>query len=153
MQLFLLICLFILLGGISAYFAKERGRDPLTWFVIGVCFGFMGLLLLFLLPSYGKSAVAAAAAATAAKTEGPSLSSQNDVHRHEYWEKEWFYLDADHKQQGPYAFDRFQDLWEIGKLNSRSFVWCESLKEWQKIEKLPALLDLLPPLAQNFSQN
>ena len=77
MQLFLTITLCLLIGAATAYFANQRGRDPLVWFMVGMLLGIFGLALLFLLPPVlegeEKSEEELASEAILTETENPQI--------------------------------------------------------------------------------
>lgn len=42
--------IYILLGFVSAYLAVKKNRNPIGWFLAGMCFGFFGIIILLILP-------------------------------------------------------------------------------------------------------
>ena len=54
MNNFIVIVVWLALGGVCSYYAKERGRNPIGWFIIGLVFGLLGLITLFLIPNRKK---------------------------------------------------------------------------------------------------
>jgi hypothetical protein len=153
-KIFINIVLALLIGCLSAYVAKKRGRDTTLWFVLGVFFQFLALIVLLLLPS-------AAAQEEAAKKRNNQSNADNenigikklnlnpksiatiDVEP-KVVEKEWFYLDAEHKQYGPYSLQALKELWKGGqKLASTSYVWQEGMDGWKRLSELPYLFQQL----------
>lgn len=122
------------LGGIAAYFANGRGRDPTAWFFLGFFFGVFALIALFVLKPLNVEEVAEKA------ETGPSPASLQDE---ECRQKEWFYLDGERTQLGPVPFDKIGELFRAGTLTSRSFIWCEGMQKWRRIEELPEVNSLL----------
>jgi hypothetical protein len=127
-----LLILFIL-GAINAYFAKIRGRDPVAWFVIGMLFGVLGILAVFLLPALNKNENGETAGTPKELDPTPSKFSHKD----------WFFLDDNHTQQGPYSWDGLNAAWRENRFNSTSYIWCEGMPEWKKVEDVDGLLDEL----------
>ena len=50
MSTILVLILWMIMGIATAYLANQRGRDPYIWFALGVVFGILAMLLLFILP-------------------------------------------------------------------------------------------------------
>lgn len=109
----------ICIGSLTAYLAKERGRTPLVWFVVGLFFGLFGLIALFLFPIVKVEAVGIALASV---EEGPKNLA-------------WFYLDAAHKQYGPITLSELEELWEKEEISPHTYIWNEEMSGWKKIEE------------------
>lgn len=128
--------LWVLIGVATGYLAGQRGRDPVIWFMIGILLGVFGLLLLFIMPAVGQDL-------KANDTEGDDITLPvlpPTAHPHDsYLIKDWFYLDSFHQQQGPVRYPELKQAWQAGKINGHSFVWCEGMVEWQKVDQLPDL--------------
>jgi hypothetical protein len=138
MQLFLSIALWLMIGSATAYFANQRGRDPWIWFMIGMLLGLIGLLILFLLP--------------AAKSENsPSSSEEIEFPIVELDpplplppvtfnnDSEWYYYNHKQEQQGPITYENLKSLWQAGEINEETYMWCEGMKDWKKLEELQDL--------------
>jgi len=50
MNIFTLLALGIITGGIAAYILERKGRSHITGFLLGFFFGFIGIIIAFLLP-------------------------------------------------------------------------------------------------------
>lgn len=137
MQLFLSIMLWLMIGSATAYFANQRGRDPLVWFMVGMLIGLLGLLLLFLLPPVTEEDVPHEG------EEELSLDSKTDpttdAKPHDYLVKDWYYYDREKNRQGPIRFDALKKLWQAGDLSEETYIWSEGMTEWKKIEEVPNL--------------
>lgn len=133
MQLFLTIALCLTIGAATAYFANQRGRDPLIWFMIGMLLGIFGFLLLFLLPAITEEGGAEE------EIYEPKVESIPHQATHEYLVKDWYYYDRNRARQGPIRFDKLKDLWKESEISEDSYVWSEGMIGWQKIEEVPTL--------------
>ncbi len=144
MLLFFKIFICLALGFATAYFARERGRDPRIWLLIGLLFGIFGLILVFILPRVeAKSAdqdeiEIFPMSSTQAEEEEEAAASP--FLPRGYKSKTWFYLSPDHQQVGPLSFLQLAEKWELRVLTEDSFVWCEEMDEWHQIGEL----DLFP---------
>lgn len=123
-HLFLSIILGLIIGGWTSYLAKFRGRDPRIWFLLGFCFGLLGLVALLVMPDLSKN------------QEGEEeLEITVEPIIPDAVEKQWFYLDADEQQKGPVDYEFLKLLFEDKKISSTSFVWSEGMEEWKTIEE------------------
>jgi hypothetical protein len=136
-QLFLTILLLLMIGSATAYFADQRGRDPLLWFMIGMMLDLLGLILLFLLPVINPETTENPPHDTSKPAELESQPSQ-DMH-HDYLIKDWYYYNSHHERQGPVRYDALKLLWQAGELKEESYVWSEGMGEWKQIEQIPTL--------------
>ena len=50
MELFII---WLALAGVTAYFAKQKGRDPVGWFILGFIFPAVGLIAVWLVNPLG----------------------------------------------------------------------------------------------------
>jgi len=130
MQLINILLFWLFFGLLAAHFAKKRGRRPLGWFFIGFFLGFIGILILFLLPKIEKAELQ-----PAPRPLRPLLPKQS-----ESWLKMWYYLDPVHAQQGPLEFPDLIKKWKENGLNEQSFIWGEGMKEWRRLSEMPDLL-------------
>jgi hypothetical protein len=134
----MMVSLFLLffLAAFSAYVAKQRGRDPLVWFMLGILLGIFSLILLFVLKPF----------------EGDHPEQKNKIEENltpkygalaeeigevSYENKKWFYLDQAHHQQGPIYFRELYTLWLDNKITPLTYVWSEGMADWQRIHELP----------------
>lgn len=115
----------ILFGGISAYVAKMRGKDPVVWFFVGMIFGIFGLLFL-LVSSRSKTGVKPKAKR---KREPTTIDITPKIHP-SYNEKFWYYLDPQNQQYGPMSFNGLLNAWKEGKVSQKTYVWNETLETW-----------------------
>jgi len=127
MQTFSVILFWLAMGAATAYFANQRGRDPLAWFMLGMLLGFFGLLLLFVMPPLAREDE------PPQEAEYALLRPEKAPENHAYLLKDWYYYDEEKKQQGPIRFDELKALWENGKINEETFVWEEGLPDWKQV--------------------
>lgn len=101
----------LVMGSITAYLAKRRGRDPVKWFFVGFFFGIFGLIALFFM----KPVEALEPAPRALPTiEQP---------------KQWYYLDAAHNTLGPITHDELQSF-----ATPKTYVWKQGMTDWKRFE-------------------
>lgn len=127
MQLFNLILFWVFFGCLAAFIAKRRGRNPITWFFLGLFLGILGILLVLILPAPRPKR---------RLPTPPLLQSQ----RSEAWLKMWYYLDPTHKQYGPIEFPDLAKLRKENQISEKSLVWGEGMKEWKQLAEMPELI-------------
>lgn len=137
MQYFVSIVLWLLVSTATAYFASQRGRDPLVWFMVGMLLGFLGLLLLFLLPPVNETETNAEEAEYALLE--PQGETSLPLPGHDYMIKDWFYYDSQQQRQGPIRFEDLHHLWKDGVIDDHTFVWSDGMENWKKIEEIQNL--------------
>ena len=134
MELLTYIAIALMMGSLSAYFAMRRGRSPAVWFCVGMLFGALGVLALFLFPA-SRSRVQKVrrepqVSCVAYQSPEESVPSENVSH------ELWYYLDKAHVQFGPVSIEALRQLLQSGAITSQNFVWKEGMIEWKKIEDL-----------------
>lgn len=143
MQMIFNFILLLLFGAATSYFANQRGRDPIIWFMIGMGLGILGLILLFILPPLKEQPEP-----HPVEEDEESLYSQPfprpaESLTHDYFIKDWFYLDQMHQQFGPVDFEGLRKVWEQGLVNRNSYVWHEGMADWKKVNEMPGLEETL----------
>ncbi len=131
MQKILAIVLCFIIGAASYHYAQKRGRNPYTWFALGLLFGIFGLITLFILPILKKST-----AIKKVEPPKPSTPDSLEVLDSKYLNKLWYYLDAADQQYGPMSLNALGSAWKEGKLDVKTYVWNEDLADWHCFEKV-----------------
>lgn len=138
MSMLLTFILWFLMGGITAYFAFQRGRDPFIWFVLGILLGVLALLVLFFLADLSAKAPGDTSTSipqqqqTFFGLEAPQDPPQ-ELKEQAFLTKEWFCIDRTFRQLGPMDFETLKSLWIKSDIDENSFVWAEEMPEWKKI--------------------
>jgi hypothetical protein len=145
--MFLTLFFWLLMGFSTAYFAQQRGRNPYLWFIIGIFFGLLGLLFVFLLPVVNAdgsgSGFEEKDIIKGEDSSGDSPDFFAPSKSHDFFIKDWFYLDSQSKQYGPISFDLLKKLVEEEKIQRSSYVWCVGMTGWKRIEEFDELKALL----------
>lgn len=123
------------MGWISSKVAQRQGRNPTFWFAIGMLFGIFGLCFLLLLPLIERNRIL-----LEKKTVVP-VSIDND--ECDFYNKEWFFLDHRHQQQGPVSFFMMKAKWIDKTVHSLTYVWSDGMDSWKKIQEMPELLQAI----------
>ncbi len=137
MQQIIMIIICTIIGAICYRYSKQRGRNPYTWFAIGLLFGILGLIALFVMPPLnrphntknGKDPFIEPTTPTVInhhlETLDPSHSS-----------KLWYYLDQENQQFGPMSIDALTKAWRDGKVHGATYVWNELMENWKRFEEV-----------------
>lgn len=130
----------IVMGFIASNFAAKRGRNPYAWLAIGIFFGILGVIALFLLPPLKKEDDT-----TSTPLPPGTVTIENVPPEPEQLIrlKDWFCIDTSKAQLGPMNFDALKELWKKGQIVSGSYVWSEGMAAWLPIEQIPALSEEL----------
>lgn len=127
----------IVFGCITAYLAKERGRSPPIWFLVGFFAGIIGLVVLLLFPSMLVSGKKIAEPMPGPIAAPPPLAEPEMTG--------WFYLDEQYQPSGPHPFSLIIARWQLHELDRSSYLWREGMPDWQKVEELPEVIAKLEP--------
>lgn len=132
--------MWVIFGTITAYCAQLRGRDPYAWFAIGMMLQLIGLVMLFLLPSLSNHEQET----SLERDENETLADWSLIRTEWIFQnKDWYYVNADLVQQGPITFEDLQKAWADGNMSRQTFVWCESMPAWKKINEMPGFENAL----------
>jgi hypothetical protein len=141
MRIIISLILILLFAFLSAYYAKQRGRDPLAWFTIGILLGIFAPLLLFLLKPLKiqdqkekKPEI---------ENEVKEVSQVQEFSPNPYGDKVWYYLDDNNQQKGPLYFSTLKSLFINEKIKSTTYVWSEGMSNWKRISELPGFIETL----------
>ncbi len=129
MQLLNLLLFWLFFGVLSSHLAKKEGRNPRTWFFIGLFFGAFGIAFLYLLPLFEKR-----------KKGKKPIAQPKPLPPQPQRREFWYYLDATHRQQGPIDFDHLAKVWESEEIADHSYLWTDGMGDWKKLSELPDLL-------------
>lgn len=114
----------LLFGAFSGFMAWKQEKNPYLWFVVGFVFGIFGIAAIFFLPKAKQK-----------KPEVPVVSAPVQVIQGPK-DKFWYYLDAEHQQQGPMSYEGLKVAFKEAKLGLSSYVWNEELPEWKPLQEL-----------------
>lgn len=143
METMLSLFLVFAMGAITAYYAGQRGRDPFAWFLIGLFLGIFGVILVFILPSLEDEKKITSDESQVYRFQKNLLEVEaveaTHTQNQEFLTKEWFYYDLNKTRQGPVTVEELKKMWKDKVLNGETYVWCEGLDDWKKIQELQAL--------------
>jgi hypothetical protein len=141
----------IAIAGYTAYYAKKKGRNPYIWFAAVMLIGILAPLILLALPNVPPESETRSSDPTMSVSNPDPSLSENAVPPTSPPEFKppmeedhlWFYLNNAHQQIGPVSIFALRDLWNTGRLETSTYVWCEGMEQWARIEDLPKLKSAL----------
>jgi hypothetical protein len=113
---------WLIMGALTSHYAKQRNRNPYLWFVIGLLFGILGLLLVFILPSRKEEISKIVSLPPPMESEKPFVL--------------WYYVDENDAQQGPMSEKSFLLAQQEGKIKPLSYVWNTGMEHWKRLEEI-----------------
>ena len=139
-QLILNLLITLVIGFLTAQYAQTKGRNPMAWFALGFFFSLIAPIVLFFLPSLKPNEpTMAVSTPPAGRPIPPPVMPQIAPEEN----KLWYYLDQNHEQQGPVSMVALRELWKTGRLELTSYVWSEGMGNWEIVDKLPHLKEIL----------
>lgn len=128
----------IIWGFVCMLVAKKKGRDPRSWFLLGLFFSLFAFLILLLVPSSKAMEAVALAKADVVQQERvknealqPFMSTLS--------KRVWFYLDQKHSQVGPVDFEELKKKRSNGDISSKTYLWSEGMQDWKTLDNLSYL--------------
>lgn len=140
-SIFLSMIVLLVIACFSAYYANRKGRNPVAWFILGFLIGIFAPLILFFLSDLKETELT-----MTVSSPSPSLHPRPppvDLKRQEEEDKLWYYLDLHHQQMGPVSVVALRELWNTGRLELKSYMWTEGMPQWERVNNLPILKEVL----------
>ncbi|MCB1136892.1 MAG: DUF4339 domain-containing protein [Chlamydiia bacterium] len=136
MQLLLNLLFSVAFGAVCAYIAQQKNRNTTIWFILGLLFTFISLLILLFLPDLGPESAGEMEHVDDDEDVIPILTPRIvDAH--------WYYLDAERRQHGPVDMDALRALWQNNTVTQTTLVWSDGMAEWKQVSQLPELIQVL----------
>lgn len=129
MHIFNLVLFWTFFGFWASYLARKKGKNPTTWFLLGIFLGIIGVLLIFLLPPKRVSQPASKVEIVVKPVPQPL--------------PEWHFFDKNKIQKGPISLVELKAQWKSGEINENSFVWASGMENWKTVKDLPEILSEL----------
>lgn len=129
---------WLIMGSISAYLAKKRGKNPLLWFILGTLLGVLGLFILFFMPKKKERAPQATEPSNEVTIDVTPQVKPSEL------EKFWYYLAAGNEQNGPMSFDALKRAFREGKISDATYVWNEEMEGWKRFGELFTPVPVVP---------
>lgn len=136
------IAMGIVWGFACMVLAKEKGRNPRGWFILGLLFSFFALLTLVLIPSQKAMQLAAEAKATEEKErlkKEEELKEALKPVKNTLETRQWWYLDENHNQVGPIDLEALKKEKSEGNIHTKTYLWSEGMLDWMILNDLSYL--------------
>jgi hypothetical protein len=135
MEFWIPVAISIIMGTLCAILAISRERSAIVWFFVGAFLGWIGLLLIFILPPLNKELVSK----PMPDVVEPSVEEKKEPESSLEKTDNWFYLDQKKEVCGPFSVQMIKEKWNKGDLSENSWVWNEMIIEWKKISQVEEL--------------
>jgi len=130
-------------GAITAIIAKQKNRNPISWFFIGLSFGIFGVLFVTFLPAKPSKKDPEAASVPISEVRSESAlpadagrSSMGPVKRIPTNKSlQWYYLNKNVDTIGPLTIDELRHHIFDNKLDAATYIWCEEFADWMQISE------------------
>lgn len=143
LYMYMIILVGLLFAGLTAYFAKVRGRNPITWFFIGIMLGVLGLLLVLLLPAQtkqGEGRQREVAPANLSEVHSEAASPIDNARNLPPIKRiptsssiQWYYVDENQNITGPLKIDALRKEFALKKADITTYIWCEEFEDWTQL--------------------
>lgn len=151
--------IYILLGFLAAYLAVKKNRNPIGWFLAGMCFGFFGIIILLILPDLSPRD----GDSNSSDDNEPSnnilhsiledssvISSPSPVDQVLRNTEKWFYLNKEKQNVGPMSLEdllvflRDKEKHTTENINPEDvWVWKKGMENWERVRNIPELNEAL----------
>ena len=136
-----MLIFWITVGIISAFIAKQKGRNVYAWFFIGLFFSLLGLALIALLPSKAEPAEPETASVTLKDAHSEAAIPQEGANPAPDKPKrlptsptiDWYILSEDLNPLGPFKLKHLREKFHKEKLPYDTYIWCDESDEWIQI--------------------
>jgi hypothetical protein len=144
---------WLISGAVTALIAKQKNRNPIAWFFIGLLFGVLGILAITVLaakPSK-KDAEVASVAISEARSESALPADSGRSHLGPVKRiptnksLQWYYLNKNVDTIGPLTVDDLRRQIFDNKLDGSTYIWCEEFADWSQISEFQNNNILLDP--------
>ena len=138
--------IWVIIGLISAFIARKKGRNPFLWFVIGTFFSILGLLFLILLPKEKTPEEKSALAPVRSMNSESALPAEEGFHDPTPPAKRikpntdlaWHYIyekDDVIEVRGPFFIDQLRKELISNRLSTETYVWNDELLDWTQLKE------------------
>ncbi|MEX0961528.1 MAG: DUF4339 domain-containing protein [Simkaniaceae bacterium] len=124
-----MILMTLVTATMTGYMARQRGRNPIIWFILGGLFGLFAFMTLLILskkelePAYPTPAFLPK---TAIKPTPPPSPL-------------WYALSKSGSQEGPMSLEALKDSLKKGQITPSTYIWNETMDDWERLKKVPDL--------------
>lgn len=142
----------VVMGGICAYTAKRRSKNPYTWFALGAIFGVFALIALvfFTQKTEEPEPIKTPDAPLSMNSENvayqdsnafptPTLRVSRDT------SLDWYFIDSQSQIQGPLKLTNLRKTLIEKKYDNETYIWCDEFPDWAQIKTLQNGAMLLDP--------
>jgi len=123
----LLSLCWVCFGIACSKIARKKNRSTSIWFFLGLFFGLIALVIVYFLKPLKI---------ITKKTPSALIPVFKDNNY-------WYYLDDERKQIGPMSLKGLFDNYLMGKISESTFVWNDTMENWEKLKEVSAFINIL----------
>jgi hypothetical protein len=127
MKFFIIVIGWIFFGIVCSKIASIKNRNARYWFILGLFFGLVGLIIIYFLNPLKKKNIYSPNVINQISVS-KSLPNDNNY---------WYYLDNNKNQIGPVSVKKIFDNYFEGKISDTTYVWNDTMKDWSLLKDLP----------------
>lgn len=147
MQSLTIFLTHILSGFIGSYIAIRKNKSPVTWFIIGFLFGFIGIIILIILQDKRDNENN-----ILYRTQKDEIIEETTILQEEEIQKEitncWFFLNENKQTTGPLSLYTICKNISQKEHPEQTWLWKKGMKNWQRLEEIPEALEQLKNIKQ-----
>jgi fucose 4-O-acetylase-like acetyltransferase len=125
---------WLLCGAICSKIARKKNRNYQTWFLLGMFFGLIALLILYFLKPLKIFKSNLKKASLSALDHFSILQEDNNY---------WYYLDQENKNAGPMSLKMLYNNYLKEIISNNTYVWNDTMDGWKKLQDISILKKIL----------
>jgi hypothetical protein len=134
------------IGCITAYMAKQKNRNPVIWFFVGLFFSLFGFLLLLALPNKEKTEeekenvkipdIKSMQSESTAFSDDSLYSEPRMPRVSRDPSLDWYFVDENNQILGPMKLKELRKSLIEKNAGLKTYIWCEEYLDWMQISDL-----------------
>lgn len=139
-------------GVATGMVAKNKGRNPILWFLVGFSFGIIGLFVAYRMSSLSADSKSKPAPVPVREAHSEATSPADQPFPTENVKRiptnlsiQWYYINANLDTVGPLKLGELRKHINENKLDDSTYIWCEEFSDWMQISEFQNSSTLLDP--------
>jgi len=119
----------------SSKLAYKKNRDSQLWFMLGLLFGIIALIIIYFLKPLKSLKKNTQKISIKPLIEHLAVLNTDNNY--------WYYLDNTRKQVGPMSLKKLYDFYLKQKISNHTYVWNDTMNNWKKLKEISSLSKIL----------
>ncbi|NGX52381.1 MAG: hypothetical protein KR126chlam5_00678 [Candidatus Anoxychlamydiales bacterium] len=119
----------------SSKLAYKKKRDAQLWFMLGLFFGIVALVIIYFLKPLKSFKKNTQRISTKHLTNHFAVLKTDNNY--------WYYLDNTKKQIGPMSLEKLYDFYLKQKISNYTYVWNDTMDNWKRLKEISSLSKIL----------